>query len=87
MIAVEHRFFVVHMTDYEDAHAQISFGVEAHPDFNFVSAEAIQRNALNQFIAVLAVTKGSGNDNGFTFAGLEAFDALFESRDDVARTM
>ena len=84
MVAVEDRFLLVDVTDNEHAHAEIGFGVEAHPDLHFVRTEAIDRNALDQRVAVFTIRIDGLHDDGLSVARGEAFEALLQSRDDIA---
>jgi len=87
VVAVEDRFLLVDVTDDEHAHAEISFGVEAHPDLHFVRTEAIERNALDQLVAVFTIRIDGLHDDDLRVARGEAFEALLQSRDDIAGAM
>ena len=68
MVTVEDRFLLVDVTDDEHAHAEIGFGVEAHPDLHFVRTEAIDGNALDQLVAVFTICIDGLHDDGLSVA-------------------
>lgn len=87
MVAVEDSFLLVDVTDDEHAHAEIGFGVEAHTDFYFVRTKAIDRNALDQLVAVFTIRIDGLYDDDLGVARGEAFEALLQSGDDIAGAM
>ena len=83
MVAVEGDFFAFDLLDREDAHAQVGLSVEAHADLRRVGAEGVERDQLEEFLAVFAVAELRRDEDALGVASDEAVDALLESRDDV----
>ena len=83
MVAVESHFFAFDLFDREDAHAEIRLRMEAHAELRCVRAEGVERDALEQFVAVFAVAELRRHRDGLGGTDFEPFDALLETRNDV----
>ena len=83
MVAVEGDFFAFDLLDREDAHAEIGLSVETHADLRRVGAEGVERDQLEELIAVFAVAELRRDEDALGVAGDEAVDALLEARDDI----
>ena len=83
MVTVEGDFFAFDLLDREDAHAEIGLSVETHADLRRVGAEGVERDQLEELIAVFAVAELRRDENALGVAGDEAVDALLEAGDDV----